>query len=92
MKLPSYISKSSPAHPPSLLPILPPYCLAILTSPSRSANEYAQNANRKTIAPADVFKALEDLDFDFKDRLEAELASPSPSPPIIPPSFIRVSE
>jgi histone H3/H4 len=39
------------------------------------ANENAQNANRKTIAPADVFKALEELEFDFKERLEAELAS-----------------
>jgi DNA polymerase epsilon subunit 3 len=39
-----------------------------------NANEHAQSANRKTIAPADVFKALEELEFDFKDRLEAELA------------------
>jgi len=39
------------------------------------ANEHAQGANRKTVAPADVFKALEDLEFsDFKPRLEAELA------------------
>ncbi|KFY96967.1 hypothetical protein V500_02260, partial [Pseudogymnoascus sp. VKM F-4518 (FW-2643)] len=27
------------------------------------ANEYAQAANRKTVAPADVLKALEDLEF-----------------------------
>ena len=38
------------------------------------ANEYAQAANRKTVAPADVLKALEDLEFgEFKPRLEAEL-------------------
>jgi len=39
------------------------------------ANEHAQSSNRKTIAPGDVFKALDDLELDgFKDRLEAELA------------------
>jgi DNA polymerase epsilon subunit 3 len=33
------------------------------------------NQNRKTIAPQDVFKALEDLEFpEFKPRLEMELA------------------
>ncbi|OBT69355.1 hypothetical protein VE03_01149 [Pseudogymnoascus sp. 23342-1-I1] len=38
------------------------------------ANEYAQAANRKTVAPADVLKALEDLEFgEFRPRLEAEL-------------------
>jgi hypothetical protein len=58
----------------------------INTLPPSSANEYAQSANRKTIAPADVFKALEEIEFDYKDRLEAELASMpfslSFSPPI----------
>ncbi|CZS90706.1 related to DPB4 DNA polymerase II (epsilon) 4th subunit [Rhynchosporium graminicola] len=39
------------------------------------ANEHASAANRKTIAPQDVFNALEDLEFpDFRNRLEAELA------------------
>ncbi|QSZ30422.1 hypothetical protein DSL72_004945 [Monilinia vaccinii-corymbosi] len=39
------------------------------------ANENAQHRNVKTIAPQDVFKALDDLEFpDFKPRLEAELA------------------
>lgn len=39
------------------------------------ANEYAQAANRKTVAPADVLRALEDLEFgEFRPRLEAELA------------------
>ena len=39
------------------------------------ANENAQAQNRKTIAPQDVFKALEDLEFpEFRPRLEAELA------------------
>ncbi|OBT80050.1 hypothetical protein VF21_01151 [Pseudogymnoascus sp. 05NY08] len=38
------------------------------------ANEYAQAANRKTVAPADVLKALEDLEFgEFRPRLEREL-------------------
>jgi DNA polymerase epsilon subunit 3 len=32
------------------------------------------NQNRKTIAPQDVFKALEDLEFpEFRPRLEMEL-------------------
>ncbi|KAB8289679.1 hypothetical protein EYC80_010591 [Monilinia laxa] len=39
------------------------------------ANENAQHRNVKTIAPQDVLKALDDLEFpDFKPRLEAELA------------------
>ncbi|ESZ96467.1 hypothetical protein SBOR_3199 [Sclerotinia borealis F-4128] len=39
------------------------------------ANENAQHRSVKTIAPQDVFKALDDLEFpDFKPRLEAELA------------------
>jgi len=39
------------------------------------ANEHAQRSSRKTIAPQDVFLALDDLEFpDFKPRLEAELA------------------
>jgi hypothetical protein len=48
----------------------------VLTSDElTSANENAVTQNRKTIAPADVFKALEDLEFpDFKPRLEMELA------------------
>ncbi|KFY72437.1 hypothetical protein V499_07396, partial [Pseudogymnoascus sp. VKM F-103] len=38
------------------------------------ANEYAQAANRKTVAPADVLRALEDLEFgEFRPRLEREL-------------------
>jgi hypothetical protein len=36
------------------------------------------NAGKKTIAPADVFKALEEIEFSFlKDALEAEFASSS---------------
>ncbi|RQM05111.1 hypothetical protein DH86_00003542 [Scytalidium sp. 3C] len=39
------------------------------------ANTYATDANRKTIAPQDVLKALEELEFpDFRPSLEAELA------------------
>lgn len=41
-----------------------------------SANENTVNANKKTIAPADVFKALDDIEFSFlKEPLEAEFAS-----------------
>ena len=37
------------------------------------------NANKKTIAPADVFKALDEIEFGFlKEPLEAEFASTSP--------------
>ncbi|KAF1739291.1 DNA polymerase epsilon subunit D [Beauveria bassiana] len=39
------------------------------------ANEITLNANKKTIMPADVFKALEEIEFDFlKEPLEAEFA------------------
>lgn len=41
-----------------------------------SANEITMNANKKTIAPADVFKALDEIEFGFlKEPLEAEFAS-----------------
>ncbi len=44
-----------------------------------SANEITLNANKKTIMPADVFKALEEIEFDFlKEPLEAEFASTLP--------------
>ncbi|KFH40263.1 hypothetical protein ACRE_090770 [Hapsidospora chrysogenum ATCC 11550] len=37
------------------------------------ANERTVNAGKKTIAPADVFNALEDIEFGFlRERLEAE--------------------
>ncbi|QUC18180.1 uncharacterized protein UV8b_02421 [Ustilaginoidea virens] len=39
------------------------------------ANEHTISAGKKTIAPADVFKALDDTDFSFlRDPLEAEFA------------------
>ncbi|KAM3539361.1 hypothetical protein ARSEF1564_007719 [Beauveria bassiana] len=39
------------------------------------ANEITLNANKKTIMPTDVFKALEEIEFDFlKEPLEAEFA------------------
>ncbi|KAG6000244.1 hypothetical protein E4U21_005679, partial [Claviceps maximensis] len=39
------------------------------------ANEHTISANKKTISPADVFKALDDVEFDFlKQPLEAEFA------------------
>lgn len=42
---------------------------------SPRANEHTQAANKKTVSPADVLRALDDLDFsEFKPRLEQELA------------------
>ncbi|PFH55359.1 hypothetical protein XA68_18504 [Ophiocordyceps unilateralis] len=39
------------------------------------ANEYTTNAGKKTISPADVFKALDDTEFSFlREPLEAEFA------------------
>ncbi|KHN94467.1 CBF/NF-Y family transcription factor [Metarhizium album ARSEF 1941] len=39
------------------------------------ANENTVNANKKTVAPADVFKALDEIEFSFlKEPLEAEFA------------------
>jgi len=50
-----------------------------LFSVHNSANEFTVSSNKKTIMPADVFKALEDTEFGFmKERLEAEFASESP--------------
>ena len=44
-----------------------------------SANENTVNAGKKTISPADVFKALEDTEFSFlRAPLEAEFASMTP--------------
>lgn len=41
-----------------------------------SANNHTVNAGKKTISPADVFKALEELELDFlKGPLEAEFDS-----------------
>ncbi|KAI1136936.1 histone-fold-containing protein [Hypoxylon sp. FL0543] len=38
-----------------------------------AANEKTQSSNKKTIMPADVFAALEDIEFEFmRERLEAE--------------------
>lgn len=46
------------------------------TNGLKSANENTVNAGKKTIAPADVFKALEETEFEFlKAPLEAEYAS-----------------
>lgn len=47
-----------------------------LSDPFRSANENTVNAGKKTVTPADVFKALEDTEFSFlRAPLEAEFAS-----------------
>lgn len=40
---------------------------------ANAANERTLNSNKKTIMPADVFEALEDIEFEFmRERLEAE--------------------
>ncbi|OTB19708.1 hypothetical protein K445DRAFT_313493 [Daldinia sp. EC12] len=40
---------------------------------ANAANEHTQNSNKKTIMPADVFAALDDIEFPFfRERLEAE--------------------
>lgn len=40
---------------------------------ANAANEHTLNSNKKTIMPADVFAALEDIEFPFfRERLEAE--------------------
>ncbi|KAI1174922.1 histone-fold-containing protein [Nemania sp. FL0916] len=40
---------------------------------ANAANEHTLSANKKTIMPADVFKALEDVEFPFfRERVEAE--------------------
>ncbi|KAK4161995.1 DNA polymerase epsilon subunit D [Cladorrhinum sp. PSN259] len=42
---------------------------------ANAANESTLSANKKTIMPADVFKGLESIEFDFmRDRLEVEFA------------------
>ena len=41
-----------------------------------SANEHTVAAGKKTVLPADVFKALDDTEFSFlREPLEAEFAS-----------------
>lgn len=44
-----------------------------------SANEFTVSSGKKTIMPADVFKALDDIEYGFmRDKLEAEFASELP--------------
>lgn len=65
----TYVSPSPPPHYQT-------------NTPSHSANEFTTSANKKTIMPADVFKALEETEYGFMvERVEAEFASPSPPPP-----------
>lgn len=48
------------------------------------------NAGKKTISPADVFKALEETEFAFlKEPLEAEFASTSISLPTFLPWTVK---
>lgn len=50
-----------------------------------SANENTVAAGKKTISPADVFKALDDTEFSFlKESLEAEFASMSAAHNLFP--------
>lgn len=54
----------------------------VLTIRYYSANENTVAAGKKTILPADVFKALDDTEFSFlKEPLEAEFASMFAQPP-----------
>ena len=47
-----------------------------------SANEFTTSANKKTIMPADVFRALDETEYGFmRERVEAEFASPFPPSP-----------
>lgn len=40
------------------------------------SNEFTLSANKKTIMPADVFAALDEIEYGFmRERLEAEFAS-----------------
>ena len=52
------------------------------------ANEVTSLQNKKTIMPADVFRALDDIEFGFmRERVEAEFASApyhSPTSPAVP--------
>ncbi|KAK1757466.1 histone-fold-containing protein [Echria macrotheca] len=42
---------------------------------ANSANEFTMGANKKTIMPADVFRALDDIEYGFmRERVEAEFA------------------
>lgn len=54
------------------------------------ANEVSALQNKKTIMPADVFRALDDIEYGFmRERVEAEFASApllSPHQPPPPPS------
>jgi hypothetical protein len=55
------------------------------------ANERTLQSNKKTIMPADVFAALEEIEFGFmRDQLEAEFASSFSLPtPTKPPFSLR---
>lgn len=59
-------------------PARPPFVKVTSLTEIPSANENTVNAGKKTIAPADVFKALEETEFAFlREPLEAEFASTS---------------
>ena len=50
-----------------------------------SANEVTTLQNKKTVMPADVFRALDDIEFGFmRERVEAEFASAQESHPTPP--------
>lgn len=68
-----------------------PYVSNMMSFTNRlsSANENTLSANKKTIMPADVFKALDEIEYGFmREKLEAEFASsfsllPSPTAPFL---------
>lgn len=48
----------------------------LIVAKQNSANEHTLNNNKKTIMPADVFAALDDIEVPFfRERLEAEFKS-----------------
>lgn len=52
------------------------------------ANEVTTLQNKKTVMPADVFRALDDIEFGFmRERVEAEFASAQEPPFNTPPPF-----
>ena len=67
---------------------LPQVSASYLTGTTSSANDFTVGSNKKTINPADVFKALDEIEYGFmRERLEAEFASTHPSPPPFEPQL-----
>lgn len=59
------------------------YCLRQADCSIYRANEVTTLQNKKTIMPADVFRALDDIEYGFmRERVEAEFASAYQFPPL----------